>query len=123
MSQKKILIVDDELDLVVVVRYRLESEGFVVIAANDGETAIEKVKSESPDLILLDVMMPGIDGYEVCKRLKSDDKYKDIPIIMLTAKVQKLDRETGLKLGANDYIAKPFDTADLLEKIQANLKD
>lgn len=118
---KKILIIDDEYDLVETLTFRLESSGYEVLAAHDGEDGLKKVKELKPDIILLDVMMPRIDGYKVCAKLKSDDNYKSIPIIMLTAKGQESDRERGMGMGADDYLTKPFESAELLEKIKKYL--
>ena len=119
---KKILIVDDEIDLVETIKFRLEAAGYDVVTAYDGQEALKKVRNEKPDLILLDVMMPSVDGYQVCRMLKFDDKYRDIPIIMLTARGQDKDRATGEEVGADAYIAKPFDSKILMAKIEEWLK-
>jgi DNA-binding response OmpR family regulator len=117
-DKKKILVVDDEEDIVATIKMRLEASGFEVITASDGNTAYEKAKAESPDLIILDLMLPGMDGYQVCRLLKFDDYYKRIPIIMLTAQGQKEDREWGQKVGADLYLTKPFEPKELVEKIR-----
>ncbi|MEW6607406.1 MAG: response regulator [bacterium] len=117
MSKKKILVIDDEPYLVMALKIRLENVGYDVITASDGVEGLDKAQGENPDLIVLDVMMPKKSGYEVCQILKSDDQYKHIPIIMLTAKGQKSDKEWGEKVGADAYITKPFDDAELLSKI------
>ncbi len=114
----KILIVDDESDIVSALTIRLESLGYEIISAEDGITALEKARSEKPDLILLDVMLPKLDGYKVCRMLKFDEKYKDIPIIIITAKGEELNRRMGMDMGANAYITKPFKPEDLTSKIK-----
>jgi len=113
----KILVVDDEIQLIEMVQMRLEANGYDVVAANDGEEGIEKVKSENPDLIILDIMMPKMDGFEVCKILKNDPQYSKIPIIFLSAKVQEEDLENGKEKGADAFVKKPFETSELLAKI------
>ncbi|MGQ9569419.1 MAG: response regulator transcription factor [Thermodesulfovibrionales bacterium] len=122
MSQKKILVVDDELDLIETIRFQLETEGFNVISAYNGEDALNLARTENPDLILLDIMLPKLDGYKVCRLLKFDEKYKNIPIIMLTARAQEKDKIIGLETGADEYITKPFDMDKLLERVKAHLK-
>lgn len=122
MDKKKILIVDDEKDIAETTQFRLEFEGFECLMARDGEEALLKAKKESPDLILLDVMMPKMNGYQVCRLLKSDEKYRHIPIIMLTAKTQESDKFWGKESGADDYITKPFKMEKLIEKIQGYLE-
>lgn len=115
---KKVLIADDKPEVVELVRVTLEGEDYQVIDAFDGEEALRKTTKEKPDLIILDVVMPKMDGYEVLGNIKKDPKTKDIPVIMLSAKGQKLDREKGMKLGAIDYIIKPFSPSDLLGKLE-----
>lgn len=117
-TAKKILVVDDEPDVVSLLSLLLKAQGFEVITAIDGQTALEKARTGKPDLILLDIMLPRIDGYKVARMLKFDEKYKNIPIIMLTAKIQDRDKDIGLQMGADDYITKPFDTAALVEKVK-----
>ncbi len=117
----KILIVDDEKDIVEFIQYNLEQEGFQVIAAYNGKEAIEIIR-EKPDLVILDVMMPGLDGYEVCKKIRKNDKYKNIPILFLTAKSSEQDEVHGLDLGADDYIAKPVSIKKLIARIKSNLR-
>jgi len=118
VATKRILVVDDEPDVASLLTLMLKSQGYEVIAAGDGQEALEKARSENPDLILLDVMLPRLDGYKVARMLKFDENYSHIPIIMLTAKIQDRDKQTGLEMGANDYVTKPFDTAQLLAKIK-----
>ncbi len=118
MAKKRILLVDDEKDLVEMVKMRLEASGYEIIPAYDGQEALEKARSEKPDLIILDIMLPKMDGYKVCRMLKFDEKYKKIPIIMFTARAQESDKETGEEVGADGYIIKPFEPEILLSKIQ-----
>jgi DNA-binding response OmpR family regulator len=122
MAGKKVLLVDDEVDFVDVVRTRLEANNFEVVTAYDGEEALEKVKEKMPDIIILDIMMPKISGFDVCRKLKSDQNYKEIPIIMLTARFQVNDIKLGAAMGANAYITKPFEPQVLLEKMQELLQ-
>ena len=119
---KKILIVDDEADMRVMFSTRLEISNFEVIEAVDGEEGLEKAKKEKPDLIVLDLMLPKINGFEVCRMLKFDDAYKDIPIIVLSALGQQSDREKAVQCGADAYFIKPFDLGLLVTKIESLLK-
>ena len=121
MNSKKILIVDDEMDLVETVRFPLEMEGYHVLVSYNGEDALNQARKENPDLILLDLMLPKLDGYKVCRLLKFDDRYKHIPILMLTAKFQEKDKVLGMETGANEYITKPLEMDDLLKKVKAYL--
>jgi two-component system alkaline phosphatase synthesis response regulator PhoP len=121
MGQKKILVVDDEADLVETVRFPLEMEGFNVLVSYNGEDALNQARKEHPDLILLDLMLPKLDGYKVCRLLKFDERYKDIPILMLTAKTQEKDKLLGKETGADEYITKPFDIDELMKKVKAYL--
>ena len=113
-KQKKILVVDDERHIVRLVQVNLERQGYQVVSAFDGREALKKVESERPDLIVLDVMMPHMDGFEVLKRLKSEDKTKDIPVVMLTAKAQDADVFRGWASGVDCYLTKPFNPIELL---------
>lgn len=117
---KTILIIEDEENMVEGLRFNLEARDYRVIAALDGETGLKKASTHDPDLIILDLMLPGINGYEVCKRLK--ELKPDLPIVMLTAKSQESDIITGLDLGADDYITKPFSILELLARINALLR-
>lgn len=119
---KRILLVDDEKDLVETLTYRLEANNYEVIPAYDGQEGLNKAKSEKPDLIILDLMLPKMNGYEVCQLLKFDEKYKHIPIIMFTARTQESDKKTGLEVGTNAYITKPFEAQVLLSKIKELLE-
>ena len=121
MNSKKILIVDDEVDLVETVRFPLEMEGYRVLVSYNGEDALNQARKENPDLILLDLMLPKLDGYKVCRLLKFDNRYKHIPILMLTAKTQEKDKALGMETGANEYITKPFEMDYLMEKVKAYL--
>lgn len=121
MSKKRILVVDDEVDLVETVRFSLELEGYDVLVAYNGEEALNQARKENPDLILLDLMLPKLDGYKVCRLLKFDERYKHIPILMLTAKIQEKDKATGMETGANEYITKPFEMDELMKKVKGYL--
>jgi DNA-binding response OmpR family regulator len=121
MNPKKILVVDDEVDLVETVRFPLEMEGFNVLVSYNGEDALNQARKENPDLIILDLMLPKLDGYKVCRLLKFDERYKHIPILMLTAKTQEKDKILGKETGADEYITKPFEMDYLMEKVKAYL--
>jgi two-component system alkaline phosphatase synthesis response regulator PhoP len=114
----KILVVDDEVYILHILDFSLGAEGFEVITANNGELAIEKAKQEKPDLIVLDIMMPVVDGYETCRRLKRESETKNIPVVLLTAKGRDVDKRLGYEVGAVDYIVKPFSPNRLIERIQ-----
>lgn len=120
--KEKILIVEDERDIVRMLEYNLQKEGFRTIATDEGEGALDLAVRQRPDLILLDLMLPGLDGLEVCKALKKERKTERIPIIMLTAKSQESDKVVGLELGADDYVTKPFSPRELLARIKAVLR-
>ena len=122
MADNKILVVDDEEDILELVRYNLARDGYRVVCAASGEQALSRAKSEPFDLILLDLMLPGIDGLEVAKRLKSKPETRHIPIIMLTAKGEEADIVTGLELGADDYVTKPFSPRILVARVKAVLR-
>jgi two-component system alkaline phosphatase synthesis response regulator PhoP len=117
MSKGKILVVDDEIYIVHILDFSLGMEGYDVVTALDGEQALDKLKSEKPDLIVLDIMMPKLDGYEVCKAIKSDPATKQIPVILLSAKGRNVDQKMGFDVGADDYITKPFSPRKLVERI------
>lgn len=122
MASEKILVVDDEDHIVELISYNLTNSGYGVITANNGIDAVRLAKEENPNLILLDLMIPGLDGYDVCKAIRSDVNTKDISIIMLTAKGEELDKILGLELGADDYMTKPFSIRELLARIKAILR-
>ncbi|MBK9142696.1 MAG: response regulator transcription factor [Candidatus Melainabacteria bacterium] len=118
---KKILIVDDEVDIANSIQYVLTQEGFSTLLAHDGLRAMDVIDKERPDLVILDLMMPGIDGYEVCRRVRSVDK--KTPIVMLTARTSEIDTVVGLELGANDYVAKPVRLRELVARVKAHLRE
>lgn len=122
MHKAKILVVDDESHIVELVTFNLEKEGFDVVSAYDGKSGIDVVKAKNPDLIILDIMLPGMDGLKVCRTLKQDPKYGSIPIIMLTAKAEEFDTVLGLEMGADDYIKKPFSPKELVARVKARLR-
>ena len=117
----KIFIADDESGFVSTLKSRLEFEGFEITTAPDGKAALERIPGEAPALILLDVMMPAVNGYQVCRELKENPDTKSIPILMLTAKSQESDKFWGMEAGADAYLTKPFDMDELIEKIGALL--
>jgi two-component system phosphate regulon response regulator PhoB len=117
--ESKILVVEDEAPIVTLIRYNLENEGFQVVSTGDGEEALTMVKEEAPDLIVLDWMLPGKTGIEVCNALRNDNKTKNIPIIMLSARGEEDDRIQGLDAGADDYVVKPFSPQELIARIRA----
>ena len=114
-----VLVVDDEQNIVNIIAFNLKKEGYEVLTAGDGEEAVEIVEKHQPDLILLDIMMPKMDGYEACRKIR--EKY-NIPIIMLTARAEELDKVLGLEMGADDYVTKPFGTRELIARVKANLR-
>ncbi|UCG51092.1 MAG: response regulator [Candidatus Latescibacterota bacterium] len=118
MQKGKILVVDDEVYILHILEFSLGAEGFEVITANNGELAVEKAVHEKPDLIVLDIMMPVLDGYETCRRLKRDSETKHIPVILLTAKGRESDKRLGFEVGAIDYIVKPFSPNRLISRIE-----
>ncbi len=122
MAKENILIVDDEEDVLELLRFNLEKNGYKIDTAISGEEALTKARAKLPALIILDLMLPGIDGLEVCKKLKSDSKTESIPIIMLTAKSEETDIVTGLELGAQDYITKPFSPKVLIARVRRILQ-
>ena len=122
MPKERILVVEDEEDILDLVKYNLEREGYDVTCTISGEKALDMVMTGAPDLIILDLMLPGIDGLEVAKRLKGDPKTSPVPIIMLTAKGEEADIVTGLELGADDYITKPFSPRILMARARAVLR-
>ncbi len=122
MDKKRILIVDDEEDILSILRLRLEANDYEVMSASDGQEGLNKARTGKPDLIILDLMLPKLDGYKVCRMLKFDESFKAIPIIMFTARVQKKDEELGMEMGADAYIAKPFESEVLLGKMKELLE-
>src|SRR3989338_4824607 len=122
MAKKRILVVDDEPDIVNIVKKRLVDNGYDVIIAIDGQDALDKARKENPDLIVLDIMLPKMNGYNVCGLLKNDARYSKIPIIMFTARAQEEDMKLAEEVNADAYITKPFDSQALLSKIQELIK-
>jgi two-component system alkaline phosphatase synthesis response regulator PhoP len=118
----KVLIVDDEEDIADLLTYNLVREGFAAIAAHDGETALRMIKKETPNLVLLDLMLPGMNGLDVCKSVRRNPEAARLPIIMLTAKSDEIDKVTGLELGADDYMTKPFGVKELIARIRSILR-
>lgn len=122
MAKDKILIVDDEEHIIELLKFNLLNAGYDIYTANDGIDAVKIAKSEKPNLILLDLMLPGIDGFDVCKEIKRDKDMQNTSIIMLTAKGEELDKILGLELGADDYMTKPFSVRELLARVKAVLR-
>lgn len=122
MASASILIVEDELSIMELVQYNLEQAGYKVYSASDGEEGLESARKNKPDLILLDLMLPKVDGLEVCKSLKSHNSTASIPIIFLTARGEEIDKIVGLELGADDYITKPFSPRELMARVKAVLR-
>ena len=123
MTDKMVLIVDDEPDIVESIRFNLEFENIKSIEAYDGEEALLKARKENPDLIILDIMLPKINGYKIARLLKFDESYKHIPIIMLTARTQKTDIKLGEETGADEYVTKPFDMEMLVALVKKYLNE
>jgi DNA-binding response OmpR family regulator len=119
---RTILVIDDEPELVKLLDYNLSKAGYLVLSARDGESGLAAARKHAPDAIILDVMMPGLDGWEVCKRLRQDPSTSALPVLMLTAKADEGDRVLGLELGADDYVGKPFGVRELLARVKALLR-
>jgi DNA-binding response OmpR family regulator len=122
-EKKRILVVDDELDMLMVIKLRLEASGYKVITAADGLEGLNLARKEIPDLIILDIMLPKMNGYKVSRFLKFDEKFKCIPIIMLTALSRDQDRSTGVETGADAYLTKPFESEQLIATVRGFLSD
>lgn len=118
MAKKTILVVDDEEDIRKLVKYNLDKEGYNIVTADTGEAALQAIEHDQPDLVILDLMLPGVDGLEVCKRIKKNSHSEQIPIIMLTAKGEEGDIVTGLEVGADDYITKPFSPKVMVARVR-----
>jgi two-component system alkaline phosphatase synthesis response regulator PhoP len=114
---KKILVIEDDPTTLRLTKYTLEHEGYQVLTASNGLEGLKKARSEKPDLIMLDVMLPGIDGFEICHRLRAEPQTAQLPVLMLSAKARETDKATGLKVGADDYIIKPWHRPELLTKV------
>ncbi len=119
--KKKLLLVEDDPSAVRITTYALEQAGYEVLAALNGQEALRKAQGEKPDLIILDVMLPGVDGFQVCRHLRADPQTAQIPILMLSAKAQQADVDTGLKVGADDYLTKPVDLSEVLSRVESLL--
>lgn len=122
MASQTILIIEDERALVEVLTYNLEKEGFTVISATDGQDGLRKAQTMLPDLVVLDLMLPVIEGLEVCRQLQSGPRTRDIPVLMLTARTEEVDEIVGFQMGADDYVAKPFKMKPLVQRIKALLR-
>ena len=122
MAERLVLVIDDEKDLLELVRYNLEKEGYKVRTAEDGEAGLKAIERELPDIVIVDLMLPGIDGLDVCRRLRAEQRTAQTPIIMLTAKSAETDRVVGLEMGADDYVTKPFSPRELTARIKAVLR-
>lgn len=120
--KKRILLTDDEPNIVLVVTKRLEIQGYEVLIARDGEEALKKARELKPDLVLLDIMLPGVDGLNVCRLLKADEATRNIPVVLFSARAQTWDKEAGREFGANAYVEKPFQPEELLTTIEKLLK-
>jgi DNA-binding response OmpR family regulator len=123
MEQRKILIVEDEVSLLKLESILLTTRGYKVSAVTDGLKALEEIKNDIPDLVLLDIMIPGIDGFEVCRRIKADPVTADLPVVMLTAKKSSADQARGVAAGADAYITKPFKSAKIIEVVEELLRN
>lgn len=122
MERNKILVADDEPHILRVVKDKLANAGFSVVTASNGEEALESARREKPALVLLDVMMPKMNGFDVCRALRAEAEFKGVPILLLTARGQEIDRHMGLEAGASEYITKPFSPRELLATVQAQLE-
>ena len=120
---RSVLVVDDEPNIVVSLEFLMEQAGFEVRVAADGEAALKALEEKTPDLVLLDVMMPKRDGYDLCQMIRANPDWKDVRIIMLTAKGRDVEKEKGMALGADDYVTKPFSTRELVERVKSHLAD
>jgi two-component system alkaline phosphatase synthesis response regulator PhoP len=122
VAKPKILVIEDEADILEVIQYNLEREGNKVIACRNGEQGLSRIRTDNPDLVILDLMLPGMDGVEVCRQVKSDPVTRAIPVIMVTAKAEESDIVLGLGIGADDYIAKPFSPRELIARVKVVLR-
>jgi two-component system alkaline phosphatase synthesis response regulator PhoP len=118
VDRKRILVVDDEIYIVHILEFSLSMEGYEVVTASDGEEALAKIEQETPDLVVLDIMMPGMDGYEVCRAIRAEEETRELPVILLSAKGRSIDQEAGMAVGADDYMVKPFSPRKLLGRIR-----
>jgi DNA-binding response OmpR family regulator len=118
----RVILIEDEKDIVELVRYNFRKEGFDVASFASGREGLEELHRNPPDLVLLDIMLPDVDGFEICKRLRAEEKLRSLPVIFLTAKGEELDRILGLELGADDYVVKPFSPRELVARVKAVLR-
>ncbi|WP_412852087.1 response regulator transcription factor [Ectothiorhodospira shaposhnikovii] len=123
MAPQSVLVVDDEPNIVLSLEFLMKEAGFDVRVARDGESALEAVRQAPPHVILLDVMLPKRDGYDVCQTIRANPAWKDVRILMLTAKGRQIEKEKGLAMGADDYITKPFSTREVVERVRAYMPD
>ena len=121
-SRGRVLVVDDEPDLVRILQFGLQSAGYVVESASDGQEGLKKAREVKPDIILLDLMLPKLDGYKICRLLKFDERYKQIPIIILSARTQEGDQALALEMGANRFVTKPYNFSEILTHVEELLK-
>jgi DNA-binding response OmpR family regulator len=121
LVDKKILVIEDDPATLRLVDYSLRHEGYQVLTASNGLEGMRKVQTEGPDLIILDVMLPGMDGFEICHRLRSEPATAQLPILMFSAKAQEIDKDTGLKVGADDYLSKPADPSEIVSRVRSLL--
>jgi two-component system phosphate regulon response regulator PhoB len=122
MAKERILVIEDEEDILALLQYNLAREGYLVSSAASGEAGLQAARAERPDLVLLDLMLPGMDGLEVCRRLRLDEQTREVPVVMLTAKGEEADVVAGLELGADDYVTKPFSPRVLVSRLRAVLR-
>ncbi|HEB54218.1 MAG TPA: response regulator transcription factor [bacterium] len=122
MAKPKVLVIEDEPDILEVIQYNLGREGYKVLACRNGEQGLSRIRTDNPDLVILDLMLPGLDGVEVCRRVKSDPVTREIPIVMVTAKSEESDIVLGLGLGADDYVTKPFSPRELVARVKVVLR-
>lgn len=119
---RRVLLVEDDPDILELLRFNFQQDGFTVITAADGGAALEKARRQAPDLVVLDLALPGLSGLEVCRRLREDPQLRRVPVIMVTAKAEEADRVVGLELGADDYVTKPFSVRELMARVRAVLR-
>jgi two-component system phosphate regulon response regulator PhoB len=119
---KKILVIEDEIDLIKLLKYNLEKEGFKVAFTTNGSLALAEVRREMPDMIILDLMLPGVDGLEVCRQLRRNDSFSRVPVLIISAKSEETDRVIGLEIGADDYVTKPFGMREVIARVRALLR-
>jgi two-component system phosphate regulon response regulator PhoB len=122
MTKDTVIIVEDEEDILQLLEYNFQNAGFATVLSRDGHDALAKIRRQRPDLVVLDIMLPGLDGFEVCRQIKRDPKVSQVPVIMLTARGEEVDRIVGLELGADDYVVKPFSPRELILRARAVLK-